>query len=356
MELIKIEINNIRKPEDTITRNQVNKLRRQFQSSNVNIILGAAFSFGVVELLGNIENELYIAEYVDRDESKVIEIKKSFFNQSILPLIDNEKIKVGESERIKFISLLNKIIDNRQSSILHKIINLFTTNYDHLLEIALEKSNSEYVDGFSGKLQPMFSTSKYGMIYSRQTSISSMTSEIVTFNLYKLHGSLNWYLDESNIFSCEIVSRIKKINSTIGDDNDFLNEYNKLAIVNPSKSKLNKTVLDVNYYDQLRMLSNEMEKNNSILISFGFSFNDEHIRQITYRFLKGNPTLSLIILSFNEESTINYIAHFEPFSNVSIIQLVSTVKNENNSNTEIFENFTLERLNVILEEIYNGTK
>jgi len=356
MELIKLEINNISKREDTETQNQINKLRRQFQSSNINIILGAAFSFGVVELLCSIESDLYNAEYIDKDESKVIEIKKSFFTQSILPLLDKEKIKIGESDRIKFISLLNKIIDNRQSSILHKIINLYTTNYDFLVEIALEKSSSEYVDGFSGKLNPMFSTSNYGIVYSRQTSISSMTSEIVTFNLYKLHGSLNWDLKENNIFACDISSKISKIYSAISNDFDFINEYNKLAIINPTKSKLNKTVLDVNYYDQLRMLSNEMEKNNSILISFGFSYNDEHIRQITYRFLKGNPTLNLIILSFDEESTNNFKHHFDSYSNVTIIQLISRVYQENDSIVETIENFTLDRVNEILEEIYNGTK
>ena len=356
MELIKLEINNISKREDTETQNQINKLRRQFQSSNINIILGAAFSFGVVELLGSIESDLYNAEYIDKDESKVIEIKKSFFTQSILPLLDKEKIKIGVSDRIKFVSLLNKIIDNRQSSILHKIINLYTTNYDFLVEIALEKSSSEYVDGFSGKLNPMFSTSNYGIVYSRQTSISSMTSEIVTFNLYKLHGSLNWDLEENNIFACDISSKINKIYSAISNDFDFINEYNKLAIINPTKSKLNKTVLDVNYYDQLRMLSNEMEKNNSILISFGFSYNDEHIRQITYRFLKGNPTLNLIILSFDEESTNNFKHHFDSYSNVTIIQLISRVYQENDSIVETIENFTLDRVNEILEEIYNGTK
>ena len=58
MELIKLEINSVGKPEDTITQIQINKLRRQFQSSNINIILGAAFSFGVVELLGSIESKL----------------------------------------------------------------------------------------------------------------------------------------------------------------------------------------------------------------------------------------------------------------------------------------------------------
>ena len=104
------------------------------------------------------------------------------------------------------------------------------------------------------------------------------------------------------------------------------------------------------------MLSNEMEKNNSILISFGFSYNDEHIRQITYRFLKGNPTLNLIILSFDEESTNNFKHHFDSYSNVTIIQLISRVNQENDSIVETIENFTLDRVNEILEEIYNGTK
>lgn len=356
MNLINLNINNVGKSEDTITQVQINKLRRQFQSSNINVILGAGFSYGVVGLLGNIENELYTAEYIDEDEQKVAALKKSFFQQSILPLIDTTKTTVGESERISFLSLLGKIVDNRQSAILHKIVNLYTTNYDLLLETALEKSHSEYVDGFSGKLRPVFSTANYGMLFSRQTSISSMTSEIVTFNLYKIHGSLTWQVDQADIVACNHLTRIQEINSAINDDTDFINEYDKLAIVNPTKAKLNKTVLDVNYYDQLRMLSNEMEKSNTILLAFGFSFNDEHIRQMTYRFLKGNPTLNLIILSFNEESTNNFKKHFDTYSNVTVIQLVSEDKADDGSASVIVEDFTLERTNVIFEEIYNGTK
>lgn len=356
MNLINLNINNVGKSEDTTTQIQINKLRRQFQSSNINVILGAGFSYGVVGLLGNIENQLYTAEYIEEDEQKVTALKKDFFQQSILPLIDTTKTIIGESERIKFLSLLGKIVDNRQSSILHKIVNLYTTNYDLLLETALEKSYSEYVDGFSGKLRPVFSTANYGMIFSRQTSISSMTSEIVTFNLYKLHGSLNWQVDHADIVACDHLSKIQQINSAINDDTDFINEYDKLAIVNPTKAKLNKTVLDVNYYDQLRMLSNEMEKSNTILLAFGFSFNDEHIRQMTYRFLKGNPTLNLIILSFNEESTNNFKKNFDTYSNVTVIQLISEDKADDCSASVIVEDFTLERTNAILEEIYNGTK
>lgn len=77
---------------------------------------------------------------------------------------------------------------------------------------------------------------------------------------------------------------------------------------------------------------------------------------MTYRFLKGNPTLNLIILSFNEESTNNFKKHFDTYSNVTVIQLVSEDKADDGSNTVIDEDFTLERTNAILEEIYNGTK
>lgn len=356
MNLFYMNIDNIRKPEDVITHTQINKLRRQFQSSNINIILGAGFSYGVVGLLENIEEELYNAEYTNKDQLKVIDLKKKFFKQCILPLIDQTKVRIGESDRVRFISLLGRILENRQSSILHKIVNLYTTNYDLLLENALEKSHFDYVDGFSGKLKPVFSTANYGLLYSRQTSVSSMTSEIVTFNLYKLHGSLNWQLDNDDIIACDHVTKIKHINSVIDDKNAFIEEYSKLSIVNPTKAKLNETVLDVNYYDQLRMFSNEMEKNNTILLSFGFSFNDEHIRQMTFRFLKGNPTLNLIVLSFNEDSLEKYRKYFDTFSNVTVVQLISNVKENEKSDKLRNENFTLEHVNSILEEIYNGTK
>ena len=328
---------------------QINNLKKQFQSCNINLLLGAGFSCGVSEVLGNIEKEISIAEE-NEDKEKVIKLRKDFFTKSILPTIDKEKVKAKESERINFLCTIKKIIDNRQSSILHKIVNVFTTNYDLLIESALEKSNIEYTDGFSGKITPKFSTSNYGVIFSKQTSISSMTSEMTTFNLYKVHGSLNWSCEDENIYRVNPTDLIETINLKI-DSDEFVNLYDKLAIVNPSKNKLKQTVLNVNYYDQLRLYCNELEKNNTILISFGFSFADEHILQMTKRALAGNPTLNLLIVSYNEESSIGYKNAFNDFSNVTLIQLV---KKEGDTDTII--PFTQMELNSILEEVYNGTK
>lgn len=328
---------------------QINNLKKQFQSCNINLLLGAGFSCGVTEVLGNIEKEISLADE-NEDAEKVIRLKKSFFTKSIFPTIDEEKVKTGESERIRFLCTIKKIIDNRQSSILHKIVNVFTTNYDLLIESALEKSNIEYADGFSGKIAPKFSTSNYGIILSKQTSISSMTSEMTTFNLYKVHGSLNWSCGNENIYRVNPKVLITNINSKI-DSDEFVKYYDQLAIVNPSKNKLKQTVLNVNYYDQLRLYCNELEKNNTILISFGFSFADEHILQMTKRALASNPTLSLLIFSYNEESTIGYKNEFEDYSNVTLFQLT---KKENGADITI--PFIQVELNNILEEIYNGTK
>lgn len=99
------------------------------------------------------------------------------------------------------------------------------------------------------------------------------------------------------------------------------------------------------------MYCNELEKNNTILISFGFSFGDEHILQMTKRSLKGNPTFSLLIFSFNKTSTEKYNQFFNNYSNVSVFQLI-----EQSGDGETVIDFTQENLNDLLEEVYNGTK
>lgn len=351
MTVVKIDPSKISAPIPSSTTHIITDLRKQFQSSNINILLGAGFSHGVYELLGDIENELYIAEFIDEDMEKVTALKQRFFTGSILPYLDPKKKENGADQRHRFFALLNSLVSNRQSSILHKIINVFTTNYDLLIEESLESCRIKYVDGFSGRINPIFSTSNYGIIFNRQTSISSMTSEVTTFNVYKVHGSLNWDVKNDEIVFMDPSVKIAGIRDSI-KTNDFEREYKRLAIINPTKEKLNQTVMNVNYYDQLRMYCNELEKNNTLLMSFGFSFADEHIRSMTLRSLQGNPTLALVIFSFSEKATANYIKAFQDCANVQIIQLVEQTA----GGDEMVLPLTLERVNDIMEAVFDGTK
>ncbi len=351
MILTKLNSLKINSEDDRKTQEIISVLRKQFQSSNINIILGAGFSYGVYQLLGDIEKQLYVAEYIEKNKEKVLRLKKRFFKGSILPYLDDKKRRVGMNERNQFIRNLGDIVAHRHSTILHKIVNVYTTNYDLLVEESLENCNLNYTDGFSGRINPIFSTANYGLILHQQTSISSMTSESVTFNLYKVHGSLNWGCDNDRIIYSDPKQKIKMIEDSLKAD-DFENEYKKLAIINPTKDKLNETVLNVNYYDQLRMFCNELEKNNTILLAFGFSFADEHIQSMTIRALMSNPTLTLIIFSFDEKSTKFYQAIFKDCTNVNIIQLVENDQ-ENNENVVAF---SIEKANAVLEAILDGIK
>ena len=57
--------------------------------------------------------------------------------------------------------------------------------------------------------------------------------------------------------------------------------------------------MDSTYYELLRIYNNELDREGTLLVSFGFSFGDSHILGITKRALK-NPTLKLVAFAFND--------------------------------------------------------
>ena len=77
-------------------------------------------------------------------------------------------------------------------------------------------------------------------------------------------------------------------------------------IVNPTKKKFEDTTLNQTYYDLLRIYANELEKENSVLFVLGFSFADEHIRDLTLRVANTNPTLKIYIVSHCQTRTDEY--------------------------------------------------
>ena len=70
----------------------------------------------------------------------------------------------------------------------------------------------------------------------------------------------------------------------------------------------------------LRLLSYELEKPNSIFITFGFSFSDEHILNLVKRSLS-NPTLQLFIWCYSEASSLKLKEYFKAYKNVEFITI-----------------------------------
>lgn len=325
----------------------IGKMQRMFSSSNINVLIGSAFSLPYLKTLESVEKRLSDAmESGNREEE--YKIKKEFFEQSIEPISLIDFDGPDFTDKREYIKNITNIVALRETSVVHKIINIFTTNYDNLIENALEKNNIDYFDGFVGRINPKFSTANYGKLVCRQNGSQGRLSEEVSVNLFKIHGSLYWREENGDIFFEDFQKRITSI-SLEEEQEGFLEEYSKLAIINPEKNKFNSTVMNSNYYDQIRMFANETERQNTILLAFGFSFADEHILQIIDRALVSNPTLTLLLFPYCEDDLERFRKIFKFNNNVYCYY-------EKRDAAEPIENFSLDKMNKLLVEIYNGVK
>ncbi len=319
----------------------INKLKDTIQDCNVNFLIGSGLSAGYLSPLGNIESlltELDTNSDLEQDKRKIIKtsLYKHYFDQVISKNIDLLKNDSDATEVLKhymqFLKAINTIILSRKSTILSKQINLFTTNVDVFLEQSLDNAHLEYNDGFSGRFAPQFDLSNFKKLIYKTSLHYDNRSAIPIFNLLKVHGSLTWNTQGDRIMfspNLEVVKILNKI--TIPDDkvisiaddskiediisaseqmilDDSLNEfaavYEKLSIVNPTKEKFHHTLLNHTYYELLRFYSNELEKENTILFVLGFSFADEHIREITLRAANSNPTLIIYIIAHTHKARV----------------------------------------------------
>jgi hypothetical protein len=319
------------------------RFQEMIQSCHLNFLIGSGCSMPFLKTLSNVESlltEIDKNESLDAETRKLIKasVLKQYFDHSIENNL--RLLKTGRDESClktlngykNFIKDLSEIVLQRKSSILNKQVNIFTSNIDIFLEQSIEELRLELNDGFSGRLDPVFNLSNFRKAIFKTSSHYDNVSELPVFNLYKVHGSVTWKMNEQGLIlldpdlsllkaakehqfnANEIMdiidsdtSKPKTLQDLIDETflydfstnhDTFLNLYDQLAIVNPTKEKFRNTTLHYTYYEQLRMFSNELEKENVVLFVMGFSFSDEHIREIVLRSLNSNPTLVVAIFAY----------------------------------------------------------
>lgn len=320
------------------------ELKDTIQDCNLNFLIGSGLSVPYFSTLGNVE--LLLTELND---DKALTVKeKEIIRVSILgkyfetvisqnpKIVDDSEVDANKTLVMNnyrdFLVHLNTIVLKRKSSILNKQVNLFTTNIDVFFEKSLELTQLEYNDGFYGRFNPVFDLTNFKKALFKKSLHYDNSSEIPVFNLLKVHGSLTWKSQNDQIqysqldgiqgiqskwdkvkpgcidftntdrlahFATEVKS--KTHNSDFGA---FLNAYDKLAVVNPTKEKFQDTILNLHYYELLRLFSNELEKENTILFVLGFSVADEHIREIVLRAANSNPTLTIKIFAYDSSAKL----------------------------------------------------
>lgn len=311
---------------------------------NINFLIGSGASAGYIPTLW-IKDDISYEDVLTNKKYQEIEnvIYHSYYNDilsksfCIKPIKFKEKLKFKKTfiNYLRFIKNLSSFIDKKGANQIRRA-NIFTTNYDLFLEKSsdlLLKTNTSFIfnDGGRGLHTRHLSISNFHTSTWHQGTNDLYKFEIPTINLIKMHGSISWnkvnedtisirYLDnlpdELSIETdhyLDIEETIDKVNELYFFDGAksaielsredeerlqrFRIEYKKLAIVNPTKAKFEETVFQQHYYQSLRLLSYELEKPQTILICFGFSFKDEHIREIIQRSLS-NPSLIIYIFCY----------------------------------------------------------
>ena len=153
-------------------------------------------------------------------------------------------------------------------------VNIFTTNYDLYSENALDELGFMYNNGFLGSAQRIFNPNSYNYVVVENLGLSKDVWKSVSnfINLYKIHGSINWLKDDnSGLDTPHILEK----------DIDLIRNRKKYdsIMIYPTPQK-DRTTLMVPYSDLFRMMQNNLLKKNSVLITLGYSFGDEHINRI----------------------------------------------------------------------------
>jgi hypothetical protein len=334
-------------------------------NKNINILIGSGASADLFPTLaleikgqkGEWETIETLATKFETLTDKRTALFMHYYNTCIYPVqtysptaVKDPKGLVNLENYEVFLKTLLGLLDRRKD--LNRKINVFTTNYDgclaHSADNILVKGSHDFVvnDGTSGFHRKHLHAKNFNT-FQCQTGVFERTNYgVPQLNIIHLHGSVYWsksgekievnYTNDSkNLLNTSTISKIKKFSTYLGtkdgttnnipdvsftrhQSDRFWTEYNKLPIVNPTKWKFHETVFEEHYYQMLRHLSYELEKPNSILITFGFSFADEHILKLVQRSLS-NPQLQTFICCYSQKGAAAMSEEFKLWKNVTII-------------------------------------
>lgn len=193
-----------------------------------------------------------------------------FLRQTVWGFINNKDLAY----------LCNIDTNNAISQLLRKLLQpsgnrctIVTTNYDRIVEYSTDIVKAIPITGFEGSLIREFEPpSPY--LHNRRIQARNRFVEI-----WKVHGSLDWFLTSSNVIRSYPLSK------------EILSGYSPL-IVPPGNTKMTTT-----HHEPYRTIIQQAD--NSILrascyLCIGYGFNDEHIQQkVIDEIHKGKPIVVL---------------------------------------------------------------
>ena len=247
------------KMEDSPFKSQYAEVCKHFKDAgndNPNIEIILSYLRMLREVCGKTEIRGLTGEDIDGIEAEICnEIKE----RVEVSLIGNE------TPYHKFAAWVGSIQRNNS-------VEIFTTNYDLLMEQSLEEMRIPYFDGFIGSRFSFFDP------YAIEEDV--LPSRWA--RLWKLHGSINWHIDDK-----KRISRGPEPDTSQG------------LMIHPSHLKYDES-RRMPYLALMDRLKQFLKQPSAGLIICGYSFSDIHINDVIQRGLQGNATAVAFANMYNE--------------------------------------------------------
>lgn len=179
----------------------------------------------------------------------------------------------------KFLNILSKLVKKEQK------LNIATTNYDTLLEDSANAEGFTVLDGFKFAQSPIFDASMFDWhlikdVPNVKTQEVEYMSKVI--NLLKIHGSLTWELSPTGK---NIIRKPK-------------GKAKNPVMVFPSSDKYAQSYQEP-YFELFTKFQELLKRSNTLLITSGFSFADNHISRMILQAIKSNGSLHILATDYD---------------------------------------------------------
>jgi hypothetical protein len=198
-----------------------------------------------------------------------------------------------------FACLVNFLMSFASRTGTRERLNIFTTNYDRIIEAGAELAGLHFIDRFVGILAPIFRSSRLDIdMHYNPPGIRGEPRYLEGVARFtKLHGSIDWV---------DIGSDIRRIGLPFGskDISSFLNAPglsdvdSRKVMIYPNSSKDRETA-EYPYVELFRDFAAALCRPNSTLVTYGYGFGDDHINRVI-RDMLTIPSTHLVIISYDD--------------------------------------------------------
>lgn len=222
-----------------------------------------------------------------------------YFSENILKAEKNIAAAEEKKREEAFGNLINFLMSFASRSGTRDRLQIFTTNYDRLIEAGAEVAGLHLLDRFVGNLFPIFRSSRLNIdMHYNPPGIRGEPRYLEGVARFaKLHGSLDWVYAGEEIrrmgmpFGAESAEPYLNFIGLKGVDSSSLMIY-------PNEAKDRETAA-YPYVELFRDFAAAVCRPNNTLVTYGYGFGDEHINRVIEDMLT-TPSTHLVVISFND--------------------------------------------------------